>query len=99
MTDIYRQKGILDPLNQLWAHYTITNDTDKAAKAWEMLKNKDRLMFMPIIKNARKNLDLDTIQKLVQQFKEAKITPIAIGVLYSCMLDIQRESYVMPGLL
>jgi hypothetical protein len=84
----FRKKGVLDLTNILWSHYTMVNNREKAAQLWEHLKTNSRLLFQPIMRLARQNRDLDLAENLLQRCKEVPLNPSALGLVYSCIIDI-----------
>ncbi|KAF6210429.1 hypothetical protein GE061_013535 [Apolygus lucorum] len=88
LAEVYRKKGYLDPTNMLWVQYTIVGDEEKAEKAWAHLKPDDRIMFMPIIKQARQTLDLNMVENLLSKCMKSGASSSAIGIIYTSILDI-----------
>lgn len=94
MAETYRQKGILEPTNMLWAHYTVKGDAEKAENAWKLLAPHDRLMFLPIIKHARSTLDISLVESLLAKGKSINLPPQALGIMYTSMIDILSKYYL-----
>ncbi|CAH1403829.1 unnamed protein product [Nezara viridula] len=85
---LYREKGILEPTNVLWAHYVITRNTEKAAEAWSHLKPLDKLLFQPILKYIRKAGDLPMVKEVIETYKTGNFPLQGLGVLYSTGIDV-----------
>uniref|UniRef100_T1HC17 PPR_long domain-containing protein n=1 Tax=Rhodnius prolixus TaxID=13249 RepID=T1HC17_RHOPR len=84
----YRQRGLLEPSNVLWIHYTLTSNEEKAGEYWNYLKPSERLMFKPIITRARSEHNDQMIANLLKQCQEAGVAPPALGLIHSTLMDI-----------
>lgn len=88
----YAKKGLLGPMNVLWMHHFIKNETEIADRLWkEHLSSAPRLMFQRIVHLGRESQDTDLIQRLINLLKTAKVSEGALGNAYSCLLDIQSN--------
>ncbi|KAJ8913044.1 hypothetical protein NQ315_002060 [Exocentrus adspersus] len=85
----YATKGVVAPLNVLWTHYFVNENTDKAEQIWNTyLKDSPRIMFQKIVQTARDKQDENLAKKLIQHLKISNVTEGAIGNAYSCLLDV-----------
>lgn len=85
----YANRGIISPINVLWAQYFIKGEDEKAEEIWkEYLQGAPRIMFQRVVQVARETKDEDLINKLIGHLKTSKVTDGAIGNAYSCLLDV-----------
>lgn len=92
----YANKGIIGPMNVLWVHHFINENTEKCNNLWDQyLCNAPQLMFQRIVHLAREKQDEKLIQRLIDVLKQAKVSEGAIGNAYSCLLDVYavKEQY------
>jgi leucine-rich PPR motif-containing protein len=86
----YAKKGLLGPMNVLWMHHFINNNTSDSDRLWnQYLAAAPRLMFQRVVHLAREKQDGDLVQRLINLLKTAKVSEGALGNAYSCLLDIQ----------
>lgn len=88
LAQLYLEKGVLDPTNSLWVHYVVTGDKVKAEDYWIKLAPSSRLMFMPILRKARNDLDLSLAEDLLGRCKSIGMQTNALGLVYSSIIDI-----------
>lgn len=85
----YAQKGIVSPVNVLWAHYFVTGKLSEAESIWKnYLQGAQRIMFQRVVQHARESKDENLTEKLIDHLKTSKVTEGAIGNAYSCLLDV-----------
>jgi leucine-rich PPR motif-containing protein, mitochondrial len=89
----YAERGVLAPMNILWAHHFITKNDVEAQRIYDKyLVEAPRLMFQRIVQQAREKNDEQLIHRLVDLLKKsAQVSDGAIGNCYSCLLDIQSN--------
>lgn len=83
-------------MNVLWMHHFITDNTEAHEKIWNNhLKNAPRLMFQRVIHVAREQQNTQLISNLIKQLQTIKVTDGALGIAYSCLLDVHaaKEQY------
>lgn len=89
LAEKYAEKNVLGPMNVVWAHYFIQGNNEVAEQIWtKYLQNEPRIMFQQVCKAAKDKQDLTLARKLVNKLKEAKISETALGIAYSCLLDV-----------
>jgi leucine-rich PPR motif-containing protein len=96
MAEKYAAKGIIGPMNVLWVHHFIKENTDACNRIWDNhLSVAPRLMFQRIVHLAREKQDEKLIQRLIELLKQTKVSEGAIGNAYSCLLDVYatKEQY------
>lgn len=96
MAEKYAAKGIIGPMNVLWVHHFIKENTDACNRIWDNhLASAPRLMFQRIVHLAREKQDEKLIQRLIELLKQTKVSEGAIGNAYSCLLDVYaiKEQY------
>ena len=69
----------------------MTNDRENADKLWVHLKSHGRFLFQPIMRLARQNRDIEMAEHLLNRCKEATVNHSALGLVYSCIVDIHCE--------
>lgn len=86
----YANRGILSPMNVLWANYFIAGEDAKAEEIWKKyVQGAPRIMFQRVVQHARDQKDEKLAQKLIDHLKSSSnITEGATGNAYSCLLDI-----------
>lgn len=85
----YLKRGIIAPMNVIWAHYFIEGNDAKAEQIWkDHIQGAPRIMFQRVLQRARSSKDEQLARKLIEHLKQANITEGALGNAYSCLLDI-----------
>ncbi|KRT80285.1 hypothetical protein AMK59_7357 [Oryctes borbonicus] len=85
----YADRGIISPVNVLWAQYFIKGEDEKAEVLWKQyLQGAPRIMFQRVVQVARETKDEPLIRKLIAHLKTSNVTDGAIGNAYSCLLDV-----------
>lgn len=85
----YAGKNILAPINILWMNYVLNNNAEAANKIWnKYLVEHPRIMFQKVLIEARTRKDEQLAQRLIDQLKQSKVPETAIGIAYSCLLDV-----------
>lgn len=85
----YASHGIKGPMNILWIHNIIKKDFKEAELIFKShLKDEPRLMFQKVLQHARETLNEKDVYTILSSAKDSKISESALGVIYSCALDI-----------
>ncbi|KAK9707701.1 Pentacotripeptide-repeat region of PRORP [Popillia japonica] len=85
----YADRGVISPINVLWAQYFVKGEHEKAEQIWQQyLQGAPRIMFQRVVQVARENKDETLIRKLIEHLKISSVTDGAIGNAYSCLLDV-----------
>lgn len=85
----YAARGQLSPMNVLWMHHFITDNTESSKRIWDKyLVKSPRLMFQRVVHVAREKQDDAMIRKLVDLLKTTNLTVGAMGNAYSCLIDV-----------
>nr|CAD7568028.1 unnamed protein product [Timema californicum] len=89
LAEKYASRGITTPLNIVWMKYFIEGHNTKAEKIWsDHLAASPRLMFQSIVRHARRTNDFELINRLLDKLKLVKVSETALGVVYSCAVDV-----------
>nr|CAD7437873.1 unnamed protein product [Timema bartmani] len=89
LAEKYASRGITIPLNIVWMKYFIEGRNTEAEKIWsDHLAASPRLMFQSIVKQARHTNDFELINRLIDKLKLAKVSESALGIAYSCAVDV-----------
>nr|CAD7395757.1 unnamed protein product [Timema poppensis] len=89
LAEKYASRGISTPLNIVWMKYFIEGHNTKAEKIWsDHLAASPRLMFQSIVRHARRTNDFELINRLLDKLKLVKVSETALGVVYSCAVDV-----------
>lgn len=83
-------------MNVLWMHHFITENTEASDKIWNThLANAPRIMFQRVVHVAREQQNATLISNLIKKLQTIKVTDGALGIAYSCLLDVQaaKEQY------
>ncbi|XP_067009709.2 leucine-rich PPR motif-containing protein, mitochondrial [Anabrus simplex] len=89
----YAEHGILAPINVLWIHAMVTGQEAAAEKLWEeFLDQTPRVMFQHIAQAAREKNNADLARKMVDKLRKSKVSEGALGVAYSCLIDVLVNS-------
>lgn len=89
LAEKYAARQINAPMNILWAQYFIDNKIEQAEAVWtKYLTNEPRLMFQRVAQVARERQDIELAQRLIDKLHSAKITDGALGIAYSCLVDV-----------
>ncbi|KAI4463370.1 hypothetical protein MML48_4g00006397 [Holotrichia oblita] len=85
----YADRGVISPINVLWAQYFVKGEHEKAEQIWQQyLQGAQRIMFQRVVQVARESKDETLIRKLIEHLKISNVTDGAIGNAYSCLLDV-----------
>lgn len=84
----YAEKQILGPMNVLWMHYVIKNDTRADDVFKQYMTHSPRLMFQRVLTKAREDQDEELALRLIKSLANAKVSEGAIGNVHSCLIDI-----------
>lgn len=87
----YAEKKVTGPINVLWMHYLIQNDSQADKIFKDHLADSPRLMFQRVMHTAREKEDEDLIHKLIATLQGTKVSEGALGNVYSCLLDINAS--------
>lgn len=92
----YAAHNIMAPMNVLWMHYFATDNTEEHERLWKThVAATPRLMFQRIIHVAREQQNEQLIRNLIKKLKSISVTDGALGIAYSCLLDVlaTKEQY------
>uniref|UniRef100_A0A0K2V6Y4 PROP1-like PPR domain-containing protein n=1 Tax=Lepeophtheirus salmonis TaxID=72036 RepID=A0A0K2V6Y4_LEPSM len=88
----YVKTGYVAPMNVLWTYFFITGNYSEAQSIWdEYLAPSSQIMFQKVCQTARSKNDVDLATKLVELLHNAKVSPRAQGIAYSCLLDVYSQ--------
>ncbi|CAG2064426.1 unnamed protein product [Timema podura] len=89
LAEKYASRGITIPLNIVWMKYFVEGRNTEAEKIWsDHLAASPRLMFQSIVRQARHTNDFELINRLIDKLKLAKVSESALGIAYSCAVDV-----------
>lgn len=89
LAEKYAKRGVIAPMNVLWAHHFINEDETAAQRVWDThLKNTPRIMFQRVVQLARETKNESLIRRLIHHLKSTKVTDGALGNAYSCLFDV-----------
>lgn len=80
-------------MNVLWMHHFVAGNEESHQRLWTAhVSAAPRLMFQRVIHVAREQRNESLIRNLISQLKSIAVSDGALGIAYSCLLDVQAAT-------
>ena len=91
---LYADKGFFEPIWSAWQFYFYIDDDKRSQKIWqEFFTPENHLRFYYILDRARKEINPIIIEKLVEQLETAGLSKKALGLVYSCWINVYCHQF------
>lgn len=89
MAKLYREKGIIEPANAMWAYYYSKRNTEKANEMWSLMGPSERILYQPVLHEIRQNNDVALGWELLKLMKSEGVSHSQQAPIIAAIINVE----------